>query len=196
MSRPIKKLCGFERVFIPSGQTVSAKVDIPQYALRIFDVRSGKMIVESGNYHFFTAQSSRKTTGECVLEIEGERLAKRAESFEAQSFDSAENADISYSKRLHRHYIKAAGWSGSAVFGGLDLKDKTRIIISASAAVTPAKVSVYFKNGSSEITVMPSDARDDFKEYELSVPQSAQQESSLTIVMSEGAGLLDISIAK
>lgn len=192
--RPDKKLCGFARVFVRAGESTSAEIIIPDHALEIYDLRNGKMIVESGLYNFFAASASDDIRAQASLEIVGEPLGKRGATFEAQSFESSDKMRICYSKKLGRHYIKVVGWGGSATYGGVDLYGKSKIMLSAMASVNPCDLTADFGGEKATVRVTSTDSEEDFVKYTLDIPKNAENCDTITISTGDAAGLLDITI--
>ncbi len=58
MKRPIRQLCGFQRIFVPAGETVPVEIFVPWYALTCYDVTQERTLVEAGTYTFWAASSS------------------------------------------------------------------------------------------------------------------------------------------
>jgi beta-glucosidase len=49
-SRPIKKLCAFDRIEIPAGETKSVEIEVDLHYLKCFE--NGDFVLESGSYEF------------------------------------------------------------------------------------------------------------------------------------------------
>ncbi|MGN0665446.1 MAG: glycoside hydrolase family 3 C-terminal domain-containing protein [Huintestinicola sp.] len=183
VSRPERKLCGFERVHIRAGETKKVSVSISRDSLRIFNVRSRKMMVESGEYLFYAGASSGDIRSEAVLHIIGEEIGLRDSRFDAECFDSSNNFRISYSVKLKRHYICVKGWGGTALYKGVDLGNKKSLTIYASSVIGKGSITVDFGSGNTaSVEVMPSMCYDDFSAYSVDVPENAGD----TLVVSAG----------
>ena len=57
--RPGKELKGFEKVFIPKGESVEVVIELDEEAFRYFDVDNRRFIVEKGDYVINVGASSR-----------------------------------------------------------------------------------------------------------------------------------------
>lgn len=194
LKRPERKLCGFGRVAVRAGETARAEITVPDYALEVYNVRSGRLIIEQGEYRFFAASSSTDLRCETAIEIAGEKLGKRQKVFEAQSFESSNNIRISYSKKLHRNYIRVVGWGGSVSYGGVDLSDATKLVLSAMSVVTPSEFAVEIGEYKTTVRVTPTDGGDDFVKYTIDLPDDLPETAQLKISMGDAAGLLDIEV--
>ncbi len=194
VKRPIKKLCGFARVHIKSGETVTVKIEIPEHILQIYNVRNGKMIVEDGEYLFLAGASSADIRLEYNLKISGETLGDRGELIDAQSYDESANIRIFYSKNLLRHYIRAVHGNGMALYKGVNLNGKTKMLLKAQSTLRADNLRVVFGDVSSEVKLTPSDSFDDFREYTLEIPEQAQISDTFKLIVPDSAGVLDITI--
>ncbi|MBQ8780201.1 MAG: glycoside hydrolase family 3 C-terminal domain-containing protein [Oscillospiraceae bacterium] len=191
VSRPLKKLCGFGRVSVKSGETACIAINIPEHILQIYDVRRGTFITESGEYIFSACKSSAEAAAESTITIDGERLGERSAVFGAESFDSASAVNIKWSKALGRHFITAVGWSGTAVYGGMKLDEKTVLKLKAQSAVKETVLTIKAENKSVTVPLNVSDGFDDFALYEADITELIGD--SLEISMQEGASLLEIN---
>ena len=194
MSRPIKKLCGFERVFIKARQKQTVKISIPKHILQIYDTHTGKMLVEEGEYIFLAGASSADIRSTAKLHINGEKPGLRSGSFEAQSFDSAKNIDIRYSRKLGCHYISPKGWDTSAVYGGVDLSGKKAIRLSAAACMGSCEAELKIGDASFNLNFPCADGKDEFSEYTCPLPEGLPQTGDLTISMPDGLLLSEIEL--
>ncbi|MBQ4095993.1 MAG: glycoside hydrolase family 3 C-terminal domain-containing protein [Oscillospiraceae bacterium] len=195
VKRAKKKLCGFERVFIKAGETVDVTVRIPHHILKIYDVRTAKMLLEQGEYSFMAAASSDDIRLCGNVFVEGEQKQPRGDSFTADSYESCKNVRIFYSKNLLRNYIRVTSYSGSATYEGVVLAGKTKLVVSAQSTVKPSSLRADFGNGvTSQVAVTPANAFDDFAEYQLDIPSEAQDSNVLTLSTDENCSILDIKI--
>lgn len=195
VKRAKKKLCGFERVFIKAGETVDVTVRIPHHILKIYDVRTAKMLLEQGEYSFMAAASSDDIRLCGNVFVEGEKKQPRGDSFTADSYESCKNVRIFYSKNLLRNYIRVTSYSGSATYEGVVLEGKTKLVVSAQSTVKPSSLRADFGNGvTSQVAVTPANAFDDFAEYQLDIPSEAQSSNVLILSTDENCSILDIKI--
>ncbi len=92
--RPISQLKGFVRVKeLAPGQTREVEITVPRSDLAYYDVISGRMLVEDGDYQFFLGASSRDIRQSLILTLEGERAGRRDpyQETEAAAYDDYEN---------------------------------------------------------------------------------------------------------
>ena len=190
VSRPVKKLCGFERASVRAGETAEVTINIPEHILQIYDVRRNSFITEGGEYIFYASRSSAETVIEGSLAIDGEALAERSALFGAESFDTASAVRIRWSKAFGRHFISAVGWSGTAVYGGMKLDGKTLLKIKAQSIHKKTELTIKAENSSVTIPINVSDGFDDFTVYETDITEFTGD--TLEISMQEGASLHEI----
>ncbi len=194
VTRPIKKLCGFERVHFNAGEKKTVQIDIPLDILRIFDVRSGKMIVEGGVYTFMAGASLQdiRLSGEC--EVKGEALSMRGDCFKAAMFDSCTGAKLAYSKRLCGEYVRAAGWVNELSYGGVNLNGAKALIITAGSMLGERPMTVKAGGREYELTLKAGSALDGFEDYE--IPLDSTEGDRVEISMREFTTLYKIKIVR
>ena len=195
VSRPIKKLCGFERVNIAAGQTVTVNVMIPRHILRVYDVRAGKMIVEGGEYRFMACASSADIRLSGSIAISGEKLSPRGDCFAAHSFDSAENVKLRYSQRFGTDVLCSAGWGANAAYGGLDLDGAKAIEVRAMSIALPEKLTAVIGETAIEASVPIGDTREDFGVCRFELPEGIAGDT-LTLKLGDFCSLLDVKILR
>ncbi len=71
VSRPIKELFGFEKVFIKKGETERVKIEVKTRELAYFNVMLDDFVVEPGEYQFMIAASSQDIRDTKALYISG-----------------------------------------------------------------------------------------------------------------------------
>lgn len=192
-SRPTKKLCGFERVSVPAHGSRMVMIDVPLHVLRVYDVRRREMIVEEGRYSFMFAASSADVRCECAVTVKGETIAPREDDFSAADFDTAESIRIRKLLSPTRECIYASGWSGKAVYGGLDFGGKTELVITASGVLGKTEVGLKIGGIESKVTVTASDRLDCFDEYTLPIPEGASGDT-LEIMLPGGVRVSEIGL--
>lgn len=69
VSRPEKKLCGYDRVFLKAGESKIVMFNVDFHSLEYYDIVRGKFILEEGEYKFMAGGNSRdiKTEGKIKL---------------------------------------------------------------------------------------------------------------------------------
>ncbi len=192
VTRPKKKLCGFERVHLKAGEENSVEIAIPRHILQIYDVRSGEMLTERGTYTFYAAKSSADIQLEGEIEIDGGSLSGRNGKFSADSFDSAEGVIIAYSGKLGKHSIKSTGWSASASYGGVDLNGKTTLEIWAQSMIKKEKITLDAGDKKIQLEVNVNDSMDDFTMYTADITGATGNE--VAVSFPENVSILDIGV--
>ena len=186
VKRADKKLCAFERVYVKSGCTACAKLFIPQYILRIYDVRRNDMIVEGGTYVFMAGSSSADIHSTVQMYIDGERLKERDTRFSAASFDRAENMKIYRSKRTGKDTVRPCGYTGTAEYSGI--QHMKTITVWASSLVGTGKMTIASKDSKYEISVPPCDSYDDVRPFTIEFDDITE----VSITISEFMSITDI----
>ena len=190
VSRPLKKLCAFERVHIKAHEEITVNLTVRADILQIYDLRREDFITEDGLYTFMAGSSSTNLPLCAELKINGEALAMRKKIFSACTCDRSCEIKIAWSRRLKQHYIHVDGWSGTAVYGGIDLNCVTALKIKVSSVYDDRLLYVNIGGKSCKIDISPSLSCDDFKEY--TIPVDNCNTDVITITMGGGVSLLDI----
>jgi beta-glucosidase len=71
LERPVKRLKGFKRVTIPTGQIKTVSIDIDCKDLWFWDAEKGKITFDPGTYIFEIGASSKDIRGEVVANMSG-----------------------------------------------------------------------------------------------------------------------------
>lgn len=71
LQRPIKRLKGFKRVTIPSGQTKTVSIDIDCADLWFWDAKNKRIMFDQGKYAFEIGASSKDIKGEVTATMNG-----------------------------------------------------------------------------------------------------------------------------
>ena len=192
VTRPIKKLCGFERVNIPAGESREVTLDIPYDILRIYDVRADRMIVEGGVYTFTAGASSNDIRLSFELEVKGEKLAGREDSFAANMFDKCEGGKLFYSKEHKSEYAGAGGWVNIFTYAGLDLAGAKSLTVSAACSVGGRPINIKAGGKDYEVFIKAGNRVDDFNEYEIPLEKAAGD--TIEVSLKEFMALLYIKI--
>ncbi len=195
VSRPIKKLCGFERVHIKAGETVTVYVRILRHELRIYDVRAGKMIVESGEYSFMAGASSADIRLTESFAVSGENLSKRGDCFAASSFDSAKDIRLRYSQKHRADCVVVSGWGAELTYGGLELAGAKAIEVRGLSIVMSMKLGIKAGDFTGETALPSAVTRDDFSVIRIDLPEDISGDT-LTLTPGEWCSLLDIRIIR
>ncbi|MBQ8883691.1 MAG: glycoside hydrolase family 3 C-terminal domain-containing protein [Oscillospiraceae bacterium] len=194
VTRPDVKLCGFERVFIKAGETKEVSVKIPEHILRFFDVRTKTMQIEKGEYTFYVGASCKDLRGEYALFIDGYTVKNRSDSFDADSYEACDNVKILFSKNLERNYVRCLGWGGNVTYGGVSVRDKNKLVVTAQSTVKQANMDIFFDDEKVSVSINPSDALDGFYEYEIDIPQNTADVCTVKIRLEGDCAMLDLKL--
>lgn len=195
VSRPIKKLCAFERVHIKAGETANVELAVPEHILQIYDTHSRRMLTESAVYRFMAGGSSADLPLAEEIRIEGADIPLRPDCFEAQSFDVCNGGEIAWSRRLKRQYLKTVGWGCTAIYGGCSFAGKRTVKLTASSYMNDNKLYLDITGIKAEAELHASDGMDDFTEYTVELPQDLPDSGYIVINLPADTCLLDISLA-
>ena len=69
MERPAKELRGFEKVFVPAGQSKDVAISLPLRSFTRFDEASHSWVVDPGTYNVLVGSSSEDIRCSLSLEI-------------------------------------------------------------------------------------------------------------------------------
>ena len=188
VSRPIKKLCGFERVHIKAGESVKVEAKIWHRMLEIYNVRNGENVLESGDYRFMAGASSADIRLDKTIHIEADSLGTRPAEFLAETFDRYKDTVIKYSKTWG-HYIIGKGWGCNVSYDGLSLSGKKTLTVWASSIHGRGRIYINLGNANVNVDVAPSNAYDDFKPYTVEIPEISDV-LSMNISYSENVAIL------
>ncbi|TFD90654.1 glycoside hydrolase family 3 protein [Cryobacterium lactosi] len=86
---PRRRLAGFGRVRVAAGESAELTITLDPAALTVWDVTTGRLIVESGDYEVLVGQSAEAIEHTLVLHVDGATVAPRdpVAGFGADSFD-------------------------------------------------------------------------------------------------------------
>lgn len=191
------RLCGFERVFIASGETVRVNLDIPYERIAEYDSISGEMITASGDYEFMAAASCKDIRAEKTVHINGETPGVRSAGkfIPAVRYDSIERGSGDFSKKENRRYIAFGDWGGSISFDRCEMSGES-IALKVSAPCSRAAVEIFADGeliGSCE--VLPCSSADDFKD--ITVPVNFPEDiARISLSVRGQAGLLGFTVKK
>ncbi len=191
-TRPIKKLCSFKRIFIKAHREITAQLEILPEILQIYDVRREKFITETALYKFMAGGNSQNLPISSEVEILGDSLGIRKETFAAYTFDKSEDIIPHWSKKLKREFIYVEKWSGTAVYSGVDFTGKSAVKLTISSVFDDRKVFLNVGKNRYSCDVTATTAYDDFREY--TIPVEAEGIDYIAVTLSNGMGVLDISI--
>ena len=170
VKRPLRQLCGFRRIPIKAGETVTVEFDIPISALRFYDVTREKSCTESGEYTFSVGASCLDIRCTAEIRINGEEIPPRDMSglVKAKNFDGKDNISLDFSYDRNDHYVISGDWGGNLVFDNVMMDNYTCAEILCAAPCGGKKLEIYAGEkliGSTEIK--PSPKKDGFALYEI-----------------------------
>ena len=194
VSRPEKKLCAFERVHLAAGESKRVTIEIPHDILRVFDVRSERMIVEGGVYTFMAAASSADVRLSGDVTVGGFALSQRGDLIKANMFDKCEGAKLAYSKRFRTEYVKAAGWVNELRYDGVPLEGAKALVVSAVSSYGERPITVRVGDKSFDVMLKPGLSADDFEEYEIKLDDV--NDSKIEVSLKEFTALKSIQIKR
>ena len=191
--RAPKKLCGFERVSVKAGETVTAHIAVPFDILRIYDVRTGNMPVENGKYRLSAGSSSADFRAFCDIDIStGSDIGKRPSKFGADSFEECSNI------RIFRDHIRPTNWNGAAIYRGIDFTAGQAVKVRVSSLI--GREEIIFEAGGQKIEtkVPPCDSYDDLRRVTVyfDAEPALLNSDELKITLAEGMSLFDIEITE
>jgi hypothetical protein len=70
--RPQRELVGFQRVWVPAGESVTVEVPVTRDDLAYYDTRVGGWVVETGDYLVYVGASSRDLRTAASVTIQGD----------------------------------------------------------------------------------------------------------------------------
>lgn len=96
VSYPVRRLIAFERVDLPAGESATVRFTVPLAELAHWDVRQGRMVVESGEYSVQVGTSATDVRAAGSVTVTGERLPDRdpRQRMRAADFDDYERVEL------------------------------------------------------------------------------------------------------
>lgn len=191
-TRPIKKLCGFSRVHIKAHSEMRVRIEILPEILQIYDVRREKFITETATYKFMAGGNSDNLPISADVEIIGESLGIRRNSLAAHTFDSSDEIQTLWSRNLESYYIRTDEWSGTAVYCGIDFTGKSAVKLRISSILGYKTLHLTVGKNRYTCDIKATTAYDEFNEY--TIPIEAEGVGYIAVTISNGMGVLDISV--
>ena len=192
-ARPLKKLCAFERVHIKAGESRRVTLEAPAHIFRIYDNRSGRMLIEDCDCIFMAGASSEDIRCSAGLHISGEKLGLRFGSFAALSFESAKGVEMRYSKRCKESYLCCKGWGSAITYGGVPFSGKKQIVLTAASLMGTREFTLTVNGEKLTVRVPACDSYDSFAECAAALPESIS-DGELTVEMPGDCCLLRIDL--
>ncbi len=200
--RPIKKLCGFRRIFLNAGERRTISMEIERDELAFWDVSRERFAVEDGAYTFMVGASSSDIRISVSIHVAGEVIPPRdlTAGTKAFNYDGKHQAQMLWSKKLETHYMTPSGFAGALIFKNCCLEGGEVLELTASSWERAQNLTVLAEcDGKTqklgELIVPPTDGRDDFRKLLLPIaPEFAR--ADLRIVMQGSVALLSIRMGK
>lgn len=168
VKRPLKQLCGFQRVHIPAHKTVRVEIKVPYRALEFYDVSREKRCVEQGSYTFMAGASSEDIRLTQQVAVSGDVIPPRdlSKKICLKNYDRIRNAKMRFSYNKNDWYMQSGDWGGSIILKNADFSGYTCAEVQAAAPCNGGKLSVYAGEMLlGETKVHPSACHDDFYVY-------------------------------
>lgn len=197
--RPLKQLCGFERLHIKGGETVRCTITVPFRELEIYDVSRERFCLESGDFAFMLGASSADIRLQSVLHVEGEEIPPRDFTHEtsAELYDAQKGTEIFTDALTGMTHVRSMAWSSTLTYQNVDLRCTKALTIRAAVPVEEGKLAVYLDDAqepAAEIVVAASDGFTDFHAY--TVPLAADGCHDLRIAFGNHCCIRSLQIVK
>lgn len=187
VKRPLRQLCGFQRVPVPANTAVPVTIFVPWYALEYYDVTQEKMLVEQGEYRFSAGASSADIRQELECTVSGEVIPPRnlSHSICIKNYDSKHGIEttLRFSYRKNDWYGCTNDWGGGFTFADADFAGYTKAELWAAAPCSQAGVAIYAgEQQLGSVEILPSRSMDDFQLYTIPLkPYTGQADLRLEI---------------
>ncbi len=168
VKRPLKKLCGFSRINVPSGKTVRAEITIPLSELEFFDVSREKFCLESGDYELMIGSSSSDIRYKETITIHGETVPPRnlTRETEAMLYDDEQNTEIYINPVTAVSHVRGLKWGNSLIYKNVDFNGVKSITVTAAAVIDPKKINADADGAAiAEFEIKSADGYENFSEY-------------------------------
>ena len=195
--RPAIGLCGFARLHIPAGQTSVLDETIPFRELEIWDVSRQRFCLETGAYDIYLGASCKDLRCSQTVTVSGETVPPRDLTGETpvEFWDAQEGTEIYTHPLTGQTHVRGLRWSNSLTYQNCDLEGAKRIVIRASASVTPQNVTVRADGALlAELTIPACDGYTDFKRITAHIRTGGCHD--LRLDFGQGTGIRSIQIIK
>ncbi len=207
-SRPIRSLCGFARVPLQAHETQTVRISLHPYPFRVYNPRTGKMILEPGTYRLEAGLSSAADgliATEVRLNVPKPEMTRPA-SFTADSMEASVGFVIDYSKQTESHYIISKAWTSSVLYRGISVGSATTLTVTAMTVDHPVSVRLSLESGPGTLAQIPapfaefktdiSDGPNDFHTYSVTIPDEYRNQTlTLLLATSDGVAIRDITLS-
>lgn len=168
------RLCGFERVNIPAGETAHVSIMIPYERLSRFDAVSGEMRFITDEYTISAAASCKDIRLSKEIKLTGEMPGQICMDMPVffENCISYYGAELDYSIIENDRFLRFNGWGGMAEFDSPVPDGCRRITIYASAPC-----------GKAEIVLENADEKDSAEIAKIQIPCTPSAESFVKLEM-------------
>ncbi len=187
-SRPDKKLCGFERIFLPAGAEEEVKISISDLPFMVYDTVLGRCVMEECAYELLAGFSSADTPRSAVIKVHGHHPSVRRGTIPAISFDDYGNV------RICKDYVYTYGGWGSVTYRNADLSGARKLILKASAVIGFDELTVKINDKEYKAKVPLRENYDHFRSIHIPLSETPDFNSEITVILADGMGLKEITI--
>lgn len=156
VKRPIRQLCGFQRIHIEPKEEVQVEFIIKESDLEYYDVTREKFCVEAGEYTFMVGPNCMDAAIRETLWIEGEVIPPQSlrKLTTTINYEDKSGVEMHYSKERGKHYLLAKGMSRHILkYGTVDMAGASGIKLIAATSIGKAGLSLYLDSPFGEALV-------------------------------------------
>jgi len=190
VEQPLRRLVGFRRLRFEAGETRTVRLPVRTADLAVWDVVTGRMVVEAGDYDVMAGRSSADVRLTVTLRLEGEAIPCRDAAAEtrAADFDDCRAVAIVDETRERGDAVAPAGERGWLRFRDVDLGAAGTGAVTARVARTAP--------GAAAITLRLDDPETDRPAATLEAPDAVDRYAWTTVTAPvEGAtGVRDLYV--
>lgn len=154
VKRPLRQLCGFQRLFIKARQEARVEFVVKMSDLEFYDVTRDKFCVEAGDYTFMVGSNCLDVKVQADTYINGEIIPAQTlrNLTPAINYDDKSAVEMHYSKVRNMHYIASAkaNLKHHISFNTVDLTGSSGIEVEAATAVGKAYINIHIDSLDSE----------------------------------------------
>ena len=194
VSRPIKKLCAFERVTLKAGETKNVTLKAPSFIFRIFDLRSGRMLIEDCGCTFAAGSSSADIRLETSLHMNGEQIGERSALFSALTYEKAQDTTVGWSHTVGESYLTSHGWHSSASYSGINFKKYKTLSVTLGSIMGAKELRCVCGGKELVIPITTTDSFDTPETFSADIPADTETDE-LVIVPSGGCAIYSVSFS-
>jgi beta-glucosidase len=150
VTQPLKKLLGFQNVWINPGQTVTARIRVDASQLAFWDVTQSKWTVETSPWDIMVGQSSADTGQSTTLQVHGETIPPQdltGHWTQAQNFDDYSGINLVPYTQANGTAVAATGSGQWVKFGDVDFGHGVSSFSAQVAKADSASASIQVRLG-------------------------------------------------